>query len=388
MREEKRRKEEEKKEARKRAEEEERRRREEEEEARRIAEERRRREEEEARRIAEEEDARRRAEEEEAARIAQEEAKRLMNEPQTREDPDIELVTEELLDDNLPVQETEEERGEEVNTSAHAEEEQGEDEELQDRELDLEINGTTVEAGLQLDEKEDDEDLENQTLDSKSVSPSDGVAISPGEGLDKNIHKPSKDEQKRVRTPAINKGPLSRSQEKREQRRRRGLEHNQRETERASSSTISKDEMSPPQNKSQETSKLKVRVDSNELDQYTFVAWKTKEDKGIKKEPKTSPPSTGPVRPSSLPLQTAESVHERNGIGEGAGAVNLHRRPGAIKEKPEKWRGRRSDGELSEGTSPPQPQSREESRKKQPLYVFLLFGDQLSCFVARKGNFF
>lgn len=383
MREEKRRKEEEEKEAQKRAEEEERRRREEEEEARRIAEEKeeRKRREEEARRKAEEE-------EEEAARIAQEAEKRLVNEPQTREDPDIELVTEEMLDDNLPVQETEEERGEEVNTSSHAEEEQARDEELQDGELDLEINGTTAEAGLQLDEKEDDEDLENQTLeksDSESVLPSYGVPTSPGEGLDKNIYKPSSVEQKRVRTPAINKGPLSRSQEKREQRRRRGLEHNQRETERASSSAISKDEMPPPQNKSQETSRLKERVDSKELG-YTFVAWKMKEDKRMKKEPKTSPPSAGPVRPSTLPLLPAEPVHERNGIGEGAGAVNLHRRPGAIKEKPEKWRGRRSDGEFPEGTSPPQPQNREERRKKQPLYVFCSGYSQISPHVLSLKN--
>ncbi|XP_044055837.1 unconventional myosin-IXb isoform X2 [Siniperca chuatsi] len=374
MREEKRRKEEEDKEARKRAEE--RRRREEEEEARRRAEEeeeRRRMEEEETRRQAEEEEARRRAEEEEAARKAykkrEEVEKRLASEPQTREDPDIEMVTEEMLDDNLPVQETEEER--EVNTSSHTEEEQGEGEEL-----DLETNGTLAEAGPQLDEKEDDEDLENQTLgqsDPKPVLPSDGVTsnaftpTSPREGMDEqapsNTSTPSNAEQKRVRAPAINRRLSSRSQEKREQRRRRGLEHNQRETERASSSAISKDETSPPKSKSQETSKLKERADSKELDQYTFVAWKMKEDKGGKKEAKTYPPPAGPVRPSTLSLQPADPVPERNGV-EGAGVVNLHRRPGAIKEKPEKWRGRRSDGEFSESTSPPPPHNREERKKK------------------------
>lgn len=381
MREEKRRKEEEEKEARKRAEEEERMRREEEEEARRRAEEeeerRRMEEEEEARRKAEEEEARRKAEEEEAARRAQEAEKRLESEPQTREDPDIELVTEETLDDNLRVQEKEEDG--EVNTSSHTEEEQGEGEEL-------ETNGTLAEAGPQLDEKEKDEDLENQTLeqsDSKPAPPSDGVTskaltpTSPGDGLDKqapsDTSTPSNAEQKRVRAPAINRGQSSRSQEKREQRRRRGLEHNQRETERASSSAISKDETAPPKSKSQETSKMKERVDSKELDQYTFVAWKMKEEKGGKKEAKTSSPSAGPVRPSTLSLQPADPMPERNGLGEGAGAVNLHRRPGAIKEKPEKWRGRRSDGELSESTSPPPPLNREERRRKQPLYVVLFW---------------
>lgn len=379
LREEKRRKDEEEKEARKRAEEEEeaRRRAEEEEE-----EERRRVEEEEARRKAEEEEARRRKEEEEAARAVQEAELRQVREPQTREDPDIELVTEETLDDNLPVQEAAEETGEEVITSPHTEEEQAKDEEPEDleEELDLVINGTPAEAGPQLDEKEEDEDLENQTLgesDSKPDLPSDEVnaltPTSPGEGLDK---KPLSDtsatfttEQKRARSPAVNKGPLSRSQEKRAQRRQRGLEHNQRETERASSSA-GKDEKSPTKNKSLEASGSKERADSKQLDQYTFVAWKMTEDKGGKKETKSPPPQTRPVRPTTLSLQPAEPVPERNGTGEGAGAVNLHRRPGAIKEKHEKWRGRRSDGEHSEGANPPQPHSKEERRSKQPLYVF------------------
>lgn len=379
MREEKLRKEEEEKEAWKRAEEEERTRREEEEEARRKAEEeeeRRRMEaEEKARRKAEEENARKIAEEEEAARKKQEAQKKReeaeTSEPQTREDPDIELVTEEMLDDNLPVQETEEERGEEpgeVNTSSHTEEEQGKDEELEDEELDLETNGTMAEAGPQLDEKEE-EDLENQVLeqsDSKPVRPSDGVNSNAQAPSDT----PSNADQKRVRPPAINRGQSSRSQEKREQRRQRGLEHNQRETERASSSASGKDQPSPPKSKSQEASKLKERADSKELDQYTFVAWKMKEDKGGKKEAKTSLPTAGPVRPSTLSLQPTDPVPERNGVGESAGPVNLHRRPGAIKEKPEKWRGRRSDGELPDSTSPPSLHSKEEKRKKQTLYVF------------------
>ncbi|TMS20778.1 Unconventional myosin-IXb [Larimichthys crocea] len=343
IREEKRRKEEEEKEARKRAEEEERRRREEEEEERRRAEEeekRRMEEEEEARRKAEEEEARRRAEEEEAARKAQEAEERL---------------------------ETEEERGEddgEINTSSQTEEEQAKDEELEDGELDLEINGTPAEAGPQLDEKENEE---NQTLgepDLKPVLPSDGP---PDEQALSDTSTPFNAELKRERAPAIHKGPSSRSQEKREQRRRRGLEHNQRETERASSSAVSKDETSLPKSKSSETSKLKERADSKELDQYIFVPWKMKEDKGGKKEAKTSPPSASPVRPSTLSLQPTEPVPERNGLGDGVGAVNLHRRPGAIKEKPEKWRGRRSDGELSESTSPPSSHKREDRRKKTPL---------------------
>uniref|UniRef100_A0A7N8WPF8 Myosin IXB n=1 Tax=Mastacembelus armatus TaxID=205130 RepID=A0A7N8WPF8_9TELE len=142
-------------------------------------------------------------------------------------------------------------------------------------------------------------------------------------------------------------------QEKREQRRRRGMEHNQRETERAASSSssgISTDHTSPPKTKSQEPAKLKERSDSKELDQYTFVAWKMKEDKGGKKEVKSSPPSSSPVRPSTLPLQPVDPGLERNGLGEGGGAVSLQRRPGGMKEKPHKWRGKRAEGEQAESS--------------------------------------
>lgn len=416
IREEKQRKEEEEKEAQRRAEEEERRRREEEEE------EMRRMEEEEIRRKAEEEEARRKAEEEEAARKAQEaeakaaaaaqkqkeeEEERRAKEPQTREDPDIELVAEEMLDDNLPAK-TEEERGEEdgeVTASSHPEEEQGKDNEDDDDWLeteeeyaeplsptsDSETNGTLAGAGPQ-HEKEEEEDLENQTLGQSNAKPgltTDGVAsnalttTSPGQRVDKpTTSTNSRADQKRAR-PAV-KGQTSRSQEKREQRRRRGLEHNQRESERAasttsSSSAISKDEKSPSKNKGQETAKLKERTDSKELDQYTFVAWKGKDDKGGKKEAKTSLPSAGPVRPSTLSLQPANSVPERNGLSEGAAGVSLQRRAGAIKEKPEKWRGRKSDGDHSENTSPPPPHNREERRKKQ-LYVSISLTNKSSQF--------
>ncbi|XP_011613163.2 unconventional myosin-IXb isoform X2 [Takifugu rubripes] len=373
LRGEKRRKEEEEKEARKRAEEEEKRRREEEEEARRQAEEeeeRRRIEDEKARIKAEEEEAKRQAEREEIARMAEEAENKLVKEPQTREDPDIELITEEMLDDNLTAPETEEE----VNTSSHREDEGVKGEKLDDMEMDLELNGTLAEAGPQLEERDGEDDLENHTpaeSDSTSVLSSDGIfTLQPsttGEEMDKksldDTSVCSDADQNRAKPSAVNKGQLSRSQEKREQRRRRGLEHNQRETERASSSAGSKDDTSSLKSKTQAT-RLKERAESKELDQYTFVAWKMKEDKAAKKETKTSP-AAGPVRPSTLPLQP---VSDRNGVSESTGAVSLQRRPGAIKEKPEKWRGgRRSDGELSERTSPQQPHSKEERRRKTPL---------------------
>ncbi|CAM9290724.1 unnamed protein product [Lampetra planeri] len=322
--------------ARKKAEEEERRRREEEEDAKR------RMEEEEERRKAEEEEARRRAEEEAARRAqeakAEEEAEQKQREeekergrarePQTREDPDIELVTEEMLDGSIhPVQETDEKRGEdsgELTTSSHTEEELEEDDDddewllkAEDEDGEAlpprsdEINGTLAGAGPQLDGTE--EGKENQTPDQ-----SDGAASSA------------------LTSTSPAKGQTSRSQEKREQRRRRGLEHNQRETERAASSSSSSScaDHTSPKSKSQEAAKLK------ELDQYTFVAWKLKEDKGGKRDSA----SAQPVRPTTLSLQPADSLPDSSSSshGEAVGAVNLQRRSAAIKEKPEKWRGRKS----------------------------------------------
>ncbi|KAM9848750.1 LOW QUALITY PROTEIN: unconventional myosin-IXb [Aulostomus maculatus] len=377
MREEKQRKEEDEI-AQKKAEEEERRMREEEEARRKLEEEemRRKAEEEEVRRQAEEEAARKaqetKAEEEAEQKRRGEEEKRPAREPQTREDPDIELVTEEMLDESLPIQMTGEEGGEdnveeEDEWLLKAEEENGETVSLRS---DVETNGTLAEAGPQLDEKEEEEeeeeeDLENQTQDrsSDALRPA-----SPGQGSDKQASTTTSThfhpEQKRVRASA--KGQASRSQEKREQRRRRGLEHNQRETERAASSSSSvtgTDQTSPPKSKNQEGAKLKERADSKELDQYTFVVLKMKD--GGKKETKTSPPSLGPVRPTTLSLQPADSLADRNSHGEGVGVVSLQRRPGAIKEKPEKWRGRKSDG--SESSSPPPPHLRDERKKKLPL---------------------
>lgn len=325
IREEKRKKEEEE-EARKRAEED-RRRREEEDEARRKAEEEERLRIEEEKRKAEEETARKA---EESQKQMEEEEQRQAREPQTREDPDIELVTEETLDENVP------------------EEEQGRDEEE-----DLESCGTEAEAGPQLEEEE-----------------GEPATISPPQEDKSTTSTTSPHAQRRRPQPGlINKVPSSRSLEKREQRRRRGLEHSQRESERAASSSSSatnRDQTSPAKSRNQETSKLKERSDSKELDQYTFVAWKMKEDKGGKKEGKASPPAAGPVRPSTLSLQPADSIQNKNGSGEAVGAVNLQRRPGAIKEKPEKWRERKSNGENSEGSGSPPLHSREDHIRKPP----------------------
>uniref|UniRef100_A0A3Q2YSY5 Myosin IXB n=1 Tax=Hippocampus comes TaxID=109280 RepID=A0A3Q2YSY5_HIPCM len=150
----------------------------------------------------------------------------------------------------------------------------------------------------------------------------------------------------------VAKTQVSKSQEKREQRRRRGLEHNQRETLRAaststSSSATSVEQTSPPKSKSSDVSKQREGADSKELDQYTFVAWKMKEEKGGKKDTKLSSQS-GAVRPTTLSLHPAESTHEKT-VADG-GALSLKHIHGPVKEKSEKWKGKTSDGEHS----PPQ----------------------------------
>ncbi|XP_026108541.1 unconventional myosin-IXb-like [Carassius auratus] len=114
--------------------------------------------------------------------------------------------------------------------------------------------------------------------------------------------------QSQNRAPPLAKLPVSRSQEKRELRRQRGLEHSQRESERAA--LAGKDntffESKTLERPGKVDSKLKERSDSKELDQYTFVAWKV--DK-VKKDAKDVPPEL--VRPSTLPLDIPNSGPER-----------------------------------------------------------------------------
>ncbi|XP_039538277.1 unconventional myosin-IXb isoform X3 [Pimephales promelas] len=117
------------------------------------------------------------------------------------------------------------------------------------------------------------------------------------------------------RAPQLSKLPVSRSQEKRELRRQRGLEHSQRESERAASAW--KDD-APSKSKTLESpgkaeGKLKERSDSKELDQYTFVAWKGEKSK---RDAKDVPPEL--VRPSTLPLDIPTSGPGRNGYSDPA----------------------------------------------------------------------
>ena len=155
------------------------------------------------------------------------------------------------------------------------------------------------------------------------------------------------------------KAQVSRSQEKREMRRQRGLEHSQRELQRAASAC--KDD-APPRLKSQEPpsststsetaeAKPKEHSDNKGLDQYTFVAWK---DKGKAKESKSSSPVL--VRPTTLPLDIPGPKMERNGHSEassplpmGTGSLPGHGKP-SDHDRSERRKGKRG-GEPSENIS-------------------------------------
>uniref|UniRef100_A0A8C5CI01 Unconventional myosin-IXb n=1 Tax=Gadus morhua TaxID=8049 RepID=A0A8C5CI01_GADMO len=177
----------------------------------------------------------------------------------------------------------------------------------------VETNGTPAEAGSQQDVEEEEDDV------GRAPEPTGGVPSGTRPAPCTARAAPQVEENSKGRAAALHKGQSSKSQEKREQRRRRGLEHNQRESERAASSTpaaAGKDEAPPKSSprtkgKGQEAARLKEAAESKELDQYPFVHWKVKEDKGEKKE--------GPVRPSSLALRPSDASSRPHSDSAGKG---------------------------------------------------------------------
>ncbi|XDV22843.1 hypothetical protein PO909_027642 [Leuciscus waleckii] len=162
-----------------------------------------------------------------------------------------------------------------------------------------------VEAGPPLEVKEEQKQTEKESSTLPRDERTQGKPMSPE----------TQSGQSQNRAPPLSKLPVSRSQEKRELRRQRGLEHSQRESERAASAW--KDD-TPFKSKTLESpgkaeGKLKERSDSKELDQYTFVAWKG--DKS-KRDAKDVPPEL--VRPSTLPLDIPTSGPGRNGYSDPA----------------------------------------------------------------------
>ncbi|XP_072555858.1 unconventional myosin-IXb-like isoform X4 [Paramormyrops kingsleyae] len=289
--------------ARRRAEEEAaaRRRAEEEEAARRRAEEveatRRRAEEEAARRVEEEEEAtRRRVEEEEATRRRAEEV-----EAARRRAEEVEAARR---------------RAEEVEAAEKQKSKERKDKpELSFERMMQAVPVCTSEESREAQQRDSTPllagEVAGQAGSSRSVifddSEESGTAVQPEEVMTEAG--PAQPHGERPRAPRLHKSPVSRSQEKRELRRQRGLEHSQRECQRAASASKEEQATSPKGTEPAAGTEGKPK-DSKELDQYTFVEWKVKEEKG-KKEAKTS---TSPQsRPNTLPLDLPGHKPSRNG---------------------------------------------------------------------------
>lgn len=212
-----------------------------------------------------------------------------------------------------------------------------------------------VEAGPPLEVKEQQKQTEKESSALPRDERTQGKPMSPE----------TQSGQSQNKAPPLSKLPVSRSQEKRELRRQRGLEHSQRESERAASAW--KDD-TPFKSKTLESpgkaeGKLKERSDSKELDQYTFVAWK-----GDKSKRDTKDVPAELVRPSTLPLDIPTSGPGRNGYSDPAIAAQ----PALAKEEANRRK------EPSRSNTQPEnlivgPGSLEERNIKSLQYGFLCY---------------
>uniref|UniRef100_A0A8C7D6G6 Myosin IXB n=1 Tax=Oncorhynchus kisutch TaxID=8019 RepID=A0A8C7D6G6_ONCKI len=278
--------------------------------------------------------------ENEEARLRQ--AESVNEEPETQEELEAQVVAERTLDesrhwDKVPVQDKEEQReevedGETAVSSPSEKVEKGNASAVSQPDKG---NSTQAEAGTQLEEKSQAVEEQEQA---HSEEPEEEGTTEAASG------------QKKLRPPPLHKVTASRSQEKRELRRQRGLEHSQRESKRVASAAT-KEEPSPKvidqEAASRAEEKPKGRTDSKEMDQYTFVAWK-KDDKG-KKEAKATTPA--PIRPSTLPLNPPEPMANRNGHEVlGPGNLTRYSQQDAMKEKADKWKEGKIDLQQPEST--------------------------------------
>uniref|UniRef100_A0A8C7CNX4 Myosin IXB n=1 Tax=Oncorhynchus kisutch TaxID=8019 RepID=A0A8C7CNX4_ONCKI len=315
--------------------------------------------------------------ENEEARLRQ--AESVNEEPETQEELEAQVVAERTLDesrhwDKVPVQDKEEQReevedGETAVSSPSEKVEKGNASAVSQPDKG---NSTQAEAGTQLEEKSQAVEEQEQAHSEEPEEEGTTEAAAP---YSPERHKgaqaaaeatPSADPQsgqKKLRPPPLHKVTASRSQEKRELRRQRGLEHSQRESKRVASAAT-KEEPSPKvidqEAASRAEEKPKGRTDSKEMDQYTFVAWK-KDDKG-KKEAKATTPA--PIRPSTLPLNPPEPMANRNGHEVlGPGNLTRYSQQDAMKEKADKWKEGKIDLQQPESTSPPEAHSKDRIKK-------------------------
>ncbi|KAK1152491.1 hypothetical protein AOXY_G31171 [Acipenser oxyrinchus oxyrinchus] len=173
-----------------------------------------------------------------------------------------------------------------------------------------------------------------------------------------------------LRTPSAESiDKLPRSQDKRERRRQRGLEHDKLQNKLVSppgqgDHPAPSTAPSPAKGEKPDTgSKLKERSDSKELDQYTFVEWKMKDSPG-KKEGKCP---SDMARPHSLPLSSPNSSGggdgkeaQRNGQKEPSsptgGTLHRYSNQTVLRNKGERWKEKiKTEGGQQESPSPEKP---------------------------------
>uniref|UniRef100_A0A4W4FEF2 Myosin IXB n=1 Tax=Electrophorus electricus TaxID=8005 RepID=A0A4W4FEF2_ELEEL len=188
----------------------------------------------------------------------------------------------------------------------------------------------------------------------------------------------------RPKAPPMSKLTTSRSQEKRELRRQRGLEHSHRESVRAAS--VGKDEPVPkPESRHAE------RTDNRELDQYTFVAWKVEKakkeskdegekvkrdtkDRGEVPEREAKEAAACPVRPTVLALEVPGSKPERSHRSElpglpGTDTQQAASKPSAAKDTAGVEKSRSSSGQPE--SSPPASRNQGDKKHKMLQYGLL-----------------
>ncbi|KAG7456757.1 hypothetical protein MATL_G00239240 [Megalops atlanticus] len=178
----------------------------------------------------------------------------------------------------------------------------------------------------------------------------------------------------RARPPKLQKSATSRSQEKRELRRQRGVEHNQRESERAA--TASEDQPAPEVKGQQEVSVVEGRMPG----QGASVAGKANKEPG-KKQAGVPPPLL--PRPATLP-QLPPCGDEPPGPYH-TGSLQRYNKKSILKEKGDKWKERRSEGAFLD--SGPDPHCLKDKRTRtlmtQGLSVSL---DNISKFSSSESD--
>ncbi|KAJ8277352.1 hypothetical protein GJAV_G00074260 [Gymnothorax javanicus] len=327
---------------------------------------------EEKKKAEEEEEAKRRAkEEEEAARRAQE-AEREATERRAREEEEARKREEQEKAEEEAKRAAAEEGGEE------GEEKEGVEEDLvQTPDVNAVEETGQAEGGSSQSEGDEEEEDEDEEDEAASVAQPDEEALP-------QAHKPAEErvrmapiaapepeleeegeergeesvavpaprpQEKRRRATPVRKGVVSRSQEKREARRQRGLEHSQRECQRAASANQESPAAAAKVKGQAAGGQSRESDKSKELDQYIFETYKKNYSKGS---------SPAPSRPSSLPLPTTTARHNQNGHGEPASppaADSPHRgRQTAMKDRDDPWKRRSETGHVDS----PYPKSAED----------------------------